>query len=128
MFPAAGRPGDHDGAAVAGPVGLGEAEDLGAIQAARMAEVDVLDGGRAAEPGGLQAAVHAPAGPRGELAVHEQAEAFAESEPGAAGLPALPGGGGGHGVRPQGFQPVDGGAIQHGKCPFASCSSPGRAR
>jgi hypothetical protein len=26
-LPAAGRPGDHDGAVVAGPVGLGEAED-----------------------------------------------------------------------------------------------------
>ena len=80
---------------------------LGAVQAAGVAEVDVLDGGRAAEPGGLQAAVHAPAGPRGELAVHEQAEPLIEPQPGVAGLLVLLGQGGGHGVQPQGLQPVD---------------------
>ena len=91
---------------------------MGAVQAAGVAEVDVLDGGRGPQPGGLEAALDAAAGPVGELAVDEQAEAFVEAEPGVAGLGLLVGEGGGHGVQPQGFQPVDGGAVEHGGVPF----------
>jgi len=65
---------------------LGEAEDLGAVQAAGVAEVDVLDGRGEPQPGGLEAALDAAAGPVGQLAVDEQAEAFVEAESGVAGL------------------------------------------
>ena len=95
------------------PVRLGEGEDLGAVQAAGVAEVDVLDGGRGAELGCFQAAFQPPVVPFGELAVDEQAEALLEAEPGVGGLLVLVGQGGGHGVEPQGLQSLDGGVQQH---------------
>ena len=67
---------------LADPVRLGQGEDLGAVQAAGVAEVDVLDGGGGAQLGGLEAALQPPAGRVGELAVDEQAEALLEAEPG----------------------------------------------
>ena len=93
---------------------------LGAVQAAGVAEVDVLDGGGDAQPGCLEAALDAAAGPVGELAVDEQAEAFVEAEPGVAGLLVLLGEGGGHGVQPQGLQPVDGGVGEHDRVVLSS--------
>jgi len=95
------------------PVRLGQVQDAGAVQAAGVAEVDVLDGRGEPQPGGLEAALDAAAGPVGQLAVDEQAEAFVEAEPGVAGLLVLLGEGGGHGVQPHCLQPVDGGGGEH---------------
>jgi hypothetical protein len=38
------------------PAGLGQGQDLGAVQAAGATEVDVLDAGGGAQPGGLEIA------------------------------------------------------------------------
>src|SRR6266705_1600450 len=122
----AGGPGDHDGAGLPGPVRGGEAEQLAAVQAAGAAEVDVLDGGGEAQPGGFEAAGDAAAGPVGQLAVDEQAESFLEAQPGVAGLGLLLGQAGGHGVQPQRLQPVDGGVVEHDRVVLSTGSSPGR--
>ncbi len=52
-LPGAGGAGDDHGAVVPGPVRLGQGEDLGPVQAAGMTEVEVLDSGRGAQPGGF---------------------------------------------------------------------------
>ena len=80
-----------DGLVLVHPVRLGEGEDLGAVEPAGTAEVDVLDRGRGAELRGLQAAFQPPVAAGGELAVDEQAEALLEGEPGVGGLLALVG-------------------------------------
>jgi len=82
-----------------------------------VAEVDVLDGGGTAQPRGFEAADDAAAGPVGELAVDEQAEALVEAQPGVAGLGLLVGQAGGHGVQPQLFEAVDGGVAEHDRGP-----------
>ena len=93
---------------------LGEAQDLGAVQAAGVVEVDVLDGGRRAQPGCFQAAVHAPAGPFGELAVDEHGKALLEAQGVVVGMLALFGEPSGHAGQLQGVQALEGGVGQHG--------------
>ncbi len=107
--------GADDGHAVVGvdPVRLGEGEDLGAFEAALSAEVDVFDGGRAAQLGRLQDSFQFAVAAFGELAVDEHGEAFLEAERGVVGVLALFEETSHHAGEPEGVQPVDGGVGEH---------------
>ena len=62
------------------PGALGQAEDLGPVQPALAAEVDVFDDGVAAQLGQLQVALPAPVLAFGQLAVDQEPEAFFEGQ------------------------------------------------
>ena len=76
----AGGSGDDDVVALAYPVACGQGQHEGLVESARVAVVDVLDGGGLAEPGALEAGLDAAVFAFGVLGVHEHAEAFIEGE------------------------------------------------
>ena len=126
----AARSGDEDVEVFAQPAPGGEGEDEGFVEAARLAEVDVLDAGvgltqlRAAQSIG-----HAPVVAHGEFTVDEQAEALLERERLAGGGLELLGQCGGHAEALELVELVDDGVGQHGRVPpwWLSGSTTGRA-
>ena len=76
----AGRPDDDNGLVVLDEVGVGEREDLGAVEPPLATEVDVLDDGGQLQFGGLQVAGHATVLPGEQLAVDEETQSFLEPE------------------------------------------------
>ena len=78
----AGPRGAHDGQVmvIAHPGALGQSEDLGPVEPALAAEVDVFDDGVGAQLGRLQVALTAPVLAFGQLAIDQEPEAFFEGE------------------------------------------------
>ncbi len=79
-FAGAGGSGDENDLMVTDPVGAGQAQDDGAIQAPWGAEVEVLDGGREAELGLSQQPGETPILADRSLALDEEGEAVLEGE------------------------------------------------
>lgn len=79
-FTGAGGAGDEHDLVSADPVAASQAEQEGLVQAARRAEVDVLDGSREAQLGELQVTGEAPVVTAGEFSFDEQGEAVVEAE------------------------------------------------
>ena len=79
-FTDAGRPGDDEIVPCPDPVAGRQAEEQASIEAARGSEVDILDGGVVAQPGGAGSGLEALLAPQRLFAVEEQAEPFAVFE------------------------------------------------
>jgi hypothetical protein len=77
------------------------------------AEVDVFDHRVGTQLGGLEVTVEAAAVALGELAVHQQPEAFLKGQALVGGGGGLFGETGGHGREFEGVQTLDGGVIEH---------------
>ena len=109
----AGRAGDQQVLLAADPVAVDELGEEGAIEAARRAQIDILDDGGLAQRGELQARDEPLVVALGGLAVDHQAEALLEGERGDVGLALLILEGLGHAGKPEGGEAFVGGVDEH---------------
>lgn len=80
-LPGSGGACDENDLMMADPVGAGEAKDVGAVEAARGAQIKIFDAGRQAELCLAQKPSEASILTDGDLALEEKAKAVVEGEP-----------------------------------------------
>ena len=124
----AARAGDQQIMFGTDPVAAGELEEKGAIEAARGAVIDVLDGGRLAQLGGAGAALELLLAAQGRLLIEQQGQPFGVIETACLGLrheiaEAL-----GHAVKAERQQLVEGGVGEHGSSPSVEVAGTAQVR
>jgi hypothetical protein len=117
-FTASGRPGDEDIMVLSHPVTGSQLGEQGFIQAAGVAEVDILQGRLLAQSGLLETGFQAAVFPVGHFPVDEQTQAFFEAEGVHIEELLLVFEGPGHTSKPQGLEFFECGMNQHSSPPY----------
>jgi hypothetical protein len=117
-FTASRGPGDEDIVVLSDPVAGTQLGDQGFIQAAGMAEVDILQSRLLAQPGLTETGFHSAILPFGHFPINQQSQTFLEAEGVDLGESLLIFKGPGHTGQPQGLEFFERGMRQHSGPPY----------
>jgi hypothetical protein len=117
-LPASRGAGDEDIVVLSDPVAGTQLGDQGFIQAAGMAEVDILQGRLLPQPGLMETGFHSAVLPFSHFPIDQQSQAFLEAEGVDLGESLLVFEGPGHTGQPQGLEFFERGMSQHSDPPY----------